>query len=122
MNPQPIIEDIRNFLNIEPTDSVFDGEIYSHVMAALGRLSQNGVVNLTGVTIDTTTTWDNVIVSELNLDGEVLSMVPLYVKLSTKILFDPPPPSSVPFYQSNLDDMLWRLRLIHDTKGVTTIG
>lgn len=111
-----ILPDVRKFLNIDNTGTTFDGEVIPHIMSAIGKLSQNGVCFPTIVTDNTT--WSDIIPAEMIVNPEVFSMVPLYVMLSTKIIFDPPPPSAIPYYQSNLDDMLWRLRVTYDTKGV----
>lgn len=111
-----ILPDVRKFLNIDNTGTTFDGEVIPHIMSAIGKLSQNGVCIPTIVTDNTT--WSDIIPTEMITNPEVFSMVPLYVMLSTKIIFDPPPPSAIPYYQSNLDDMLWRLRVTYDTKGV----
>lgn len=111
-----VLADVRNFLNVDSASTVFDGEITPHVMAAIGKLSQNGVG--TPTMVDSNTTWSDVISKDMITNPEVFTMFPLYVMLSTKIIFDPPPPSAIPYYQSNLDDTLWRLRLIYDTMGV----
>lgn len=111
-----VLVDVRKALNIEMNSDVFDGEIIPHITASLGKLSQNGV----GVpkVINPTVKWTDVI-NPIFVDNEdVFSMLPLYVILSTKIIFDPPPPSAIPYYQSNLDDLLWRLRLIYDISEV----
>lgn len=112
-----VLQDVRKFLNIEPTSNVFDGEIIPHVTSGLGKLSQNGVVVAQALT--ETTTWHDIIVSEFLVNPEVFTMVPLYLMLSTKILFDPPPPSTLEYYQNNISDLLWRLRTIYDTREVT---
>lgn len=112
-----ILEDVRNFLNIGPSDPVFDGEIIPHISNAIGKLSQNGVAISQPVT--DATTWEQLLNPTLTSTEDVMSvmsMMPLYVMLSVKIIFDPPAPSTIPYYQSNLDDTLWRLRLIHDIK------
>lgn len=111
-----ILPDVRGFLGLDKSSTIFDNEIVPHVMGSMGRLSQNGVCISSIVTEDTT--WSDIIPIDLITNPEVFSMVPLYVMLSTKIIFDPPPPSAIPYYQSNLDDMLWRLGVAHDTKGV----
>jgi hypothetical protein len=41
-------------------------------------------------------------------------MIPVFVALSTKIVFDPPPPSAVPVYQDNLNQSLWRLKIAYE--------
>ena len=108
-----VLSSVRGFLNIDKESDVFDGEIIPHIMSAIGKLSQNGV----GVSkfINSETKWSDIINPTMISNDEVFTLIPLYVMLSTKMLFDPPPPSTIPYYQSTLDDNLWRLRLIHDT-------
>lgn len=114
-----VIEDVRKFVNLGADDAVFDGELIPHIMSSLGKLSQSGVA--VAQLITPTTTWTDVIETKMITNPEVFTMIPLYIMLSTKILFDPPPPSTVEYFQSNINDMLWRLTLIYDTneKGDT---
>ena len=111
-----VLPDVRGFLNIDRESSVFDGEIIPHIMSAIGKLSQNGVGSPKVITPDTT--WTDVISADMIDDPEVFSMVPLYIMLSTKIIFDPPPPSIIEYYKSSLDEKLWRLKTTYDTKEV----
>lgn len=107
-----IVASVRGFLNIDVNSDVFDMEIIPLIQSSIGRLSQNGVAKSS--IISTETTWEDIINPDIIAKDEVFSLIPLYIKLSVKMLFDPPPPSTIQFYQSNLDDNLWRLRLICD--------
>lgn len=109
-----VLSDVRGFLNIESTSTVFDGEIIPHVMSAIGKLSQNGVGSPKMISGETL--WSDIISKDMIDNPEVFSMFPLYVMLSARILFDPPPPSTVEHYRTTLDDTLWRLRLAYDTR------
>ncbi len=108
-----VLSDVRNFLNIGDSNA-FDGEIKPHIMMSMGALSQNGVVKSQVVT--ETLTWQDIIDPIVFDDPDVFSMVPLYIMLNTKILFDPPPPSNVEYYQTRIDETLWRLKTIYDMK------
>lgn len=108
-----VLSGVRDFLNVGDSN-VFDGEILPHVMVAIGVLSQIGVGRAQVVT--DTTTWQDIINSYVIDDPEVFTMVPLYIMLSTKILFDPPPPSTLEYYQSRMDETIWRLKTIYDNK------
>ena len=108
-----VLTDVRNFLNIDSTSKVFDSEIIPHIMSAVGRLFQNGAGSPTSINDDTT--WSDIIPSTMLDNEEVFAMIPLYVMLSTKVIFDPPPPSLVEYYKSMLDENLWRLRFVYDT-------
>lgn len=109
-----VLEGVRRFLNIGDDDTVFDGEIIPHIMSTIGRLSQNGIGKSQVIT--PSTTWADIIEPEMIVDPEVFAMVPLYIMLSVKILFDPPPPSNVDYYASNIEENLWRLKFIYDMK------
>lgn len=115
-----VLFSVKGFLNVDSSGEAFDREIIPHVMASLGKLSQNGV----GVPtiIDESTTWENVISQEVINDPEVFSLLPLFIMLTTKILFDPPPPSSVEFHKAQVDELLWRLSMIYESKGVINNG
>jgi hypothetical protein len=89
-----ILIDVREAVGLTPTSTDFDTELIMHINTAISNLYQNGVVKPIVVT-DETTTWGD-LQNPLNTDGnQVFPMVLSYVTLSTKILFDPPPPSAV---------------------------
>lgn len=115
-----VLTDVRNFLNVGKDSAAFDGEIIPHVITSLGVLSQNGVAVLRFV--DAQTTWVDVISPEMIVNPEVFAMLPLYVMLNTKIFFDPPPPSNVEYYKTRIDELLWRLRVIYETREVPIDG
>lgn len=112
-----VLVDVRNFLNVGKESDAFDGEIIPHILAVLGTLSQNGVA--VPKYVDAQTTWVDVISPEMVVNTEVFSMIPLFVMLNTKLFFDPPPPSTVEYYKTRIDEMLWRLRVIYETREVT---
>lgn len=111
-----VVEDVRGFLNIDRTSNVFDNEIIPHIMGCLTDLSQNGVA--VAQAVSPTTTWTDVISKDMIDNPEVFSGIPLYIMLSTKMLFDPPPPSTIPYYKERVSEILWRLQLIYDTREV----
>lgn len=113
-----VLPSIRKFLNIVEDDTVFDGEIIPHIMSAFGKLSQNGIGNPQPIT--PTLTWADVIEPTMISNPEVFAMVPLYVMLSVKILFDPPPPSNVSYYSQYIEENLWRLKQIYDISREVT--
>lgn len=102
-----VLHDVRKFLSIDPLSDVFDGELIPHIMASIGRLSQNGIG--TPSILTDTTIWTDVIPQDVITNPEVFSMVPLYIMMSAKLIFDPPPPSAIPYYKTMLDETLWRL-------------
>lgn len=110
-----VLKDVRGFLHLDKESDVFDSEIIPHILSSLGKLSQNGI----GVSrvVDDTTIWTDIIDGEMIVKPDVFSMVPLFIMMSTKILFDPPPPSAIEYHKQNIDELLWRLRLEYDVRG-----
>lgn len=117
MDPTAIvIEDVRGFLSMDKTDTTFDNEILPHINSAVGKVHQNGACN--SVFVTTTTTWTDLAMNS-DTTPDYFTMIPLYVMLSTKLMFDPPPPSMVDYYRDNLTDHLWRLKVAHETSEVS---
>lgn len=108
-----ILQDVREALNIGREVADFDTEIIMHINTALGILNQNGIGNVIFIT-DTTTTWED-FYDPMAVEGnKVFHMIPLFITLSTKQIFDPPPPSTVEFYSRNIDQTLWRLKIAYE--------
>ena len=42
-------------------------------------------------------------------------LVPPFVMMRVKILFDPPPPSNVKFYDDRANMLLWRIQALYET-------
>lgn len=108
-----ILKDVKDALGLIVEDDSFDGELTMHVNAALSVAYQNGV-GLPHV-IDEGDDWDGVLNPEYIQNEYMLSNLKQYVFLKTKLLFDPPPPSSVEYVSNAADEMLWRLREVYDT-------
>lgn len=114
-----ILEDIREAVGLSRTATDFDIELKMHINAAIGKLNQNGVGRDLVVT-DETATWGDLQDPAQSDDNGSFNMVPLFVMLSTKLVFDPPPPSSVPVHQTNIEELLWRLKIAYETPLTTT--
>ena len=118
MNPSTsILMDIREAVGLSKEDPNFDKELTMHINAALGTLNQNGVGKFL-IVIDKTPTWDDFKDPTQIGGNEYYQLVPLYVALSTKLLFDPPPPSSVEYHSKSAKELLWRLKVAYETKTV----
>lgn len=109
METERILFKTRASLGLSEDGTDFEAEISTHVASALTVLNQNGVGRVI-INFGHTTTWGDFKDPEQTKGNEYFHLVPMYVFLSTKILFDPPPPSTVEFYNNRLDEMLWRLR------------
>jgi hypothetical protein len=115
-----ILQDIRIAVGLDSSTSDFDTDLLIHINSAIGKLNQNGVGNFL-VVEDEEATWND-LQNPLQIEGnKYFKMVPLFIILSTKLIFDPPPPSTVQFYVSNADQTLWRLKVAYEEPYVAPI-
>lgn len=114
MTGEIILNTISEALGV--IDGEFETELSIHISSSLDVLYQNGLQQPEmpfDVSIDT---WDRLLSGnseDENAKGK--SLVIQYVLLRTKIMFDPPPPSSVGYFTAAVDEALWRVRQIYDT-------
>lgn len=108
----PIIKTIRGALGLGEDDSSFDSDLYMHINSAIGILNQNGIGNTIMVSSEEKT-WNDLINQEQSIGNEFFGMIPTYIMLKTKMLFDPPPPSTIEYYKNSVDELLWRLRVAY---------
>lgn len=110
MEAEGIIKTIRDALGLDSANIDFKTEIEMHILAALSILNQNGI-GLDDFILTQDSTWNN-FKNPLQVKGNrYFHLVPIYVMTKTKILFDPPPPSNVPFYDNYTKELLWRLKI-----------
>ena len=114
MTGEIILNTISEALGV--IDGEFETELSIHISSALDILYQNGLQQ-PGIPLDVSMdTWDDLLSGnseEENKRGK--SIVIQYVLLRTKIMFDPPPPSSVGYFTAAVDETLWRVRQVYDT-------
>lgn len=110
-----ILRDIRQSVGLSIDMSDFDVDLLLHINAAIGTLNQNGVGKDLIVT-DASSTWNDLKDPKQSDGNQYFKIVPLFLMLSTKVLFDPPPPSSVQVYQDQIDQILWRLKIAYETQ------
>jgi hypothetical protein len=108
-----ILIDIRESVGLAPTNSDFDKEIIPHINAAIGKLNQNGIGMYLVVTGDEQK-WSDLKDPNQVEGNKYFSSIPLFIMVSTKILFDPPPPSSVSYHATNVSESLWRLKIAYE--------
>ena len=107
-----ILESVREGVGLTSTTSDFDTDLLMHINSSISELNQNGVG--LPIVVDKTTTWED-FQDPSQIKGNVyFQFVPLFIALNTKILFDPPPPSSVDIHKTTIDKLLWRLRVAYD--------
>jgi hypothetical protein len=114
-----ILKDIRVAVGLAVDVTDFDGELLPHINNAISELNQIGVGNPL-VVVDDKQLWGD-LQNPNQTDGNLaFQMVPQFIGLSTKMLFDPPPPSTVQFYASNVEKLLWRLKFAYEEPYTTT--
>lgn len=104
-----ILKHIRKSVGLTEDNTEFDTELTNHINMSIVKLNQNGLKNNIMV-LDDTTTWSELI-SPDHIGYEARGLIPTFISLNVKLLFDPPPPSSVDFHTRSLDELLWRLNL-----------
>lgn len=113
-----ILRDIRESVGLGSDVTSFDSELIMHINACISRINQNGAGKSLTV-IDDTTTWGD-LMDATQVDGNKhFQLVPLFITLSTKLIFDPPPPSTVEYYSRSADELLWRLKIAYEQPYVT---
>lgn len=108
-----ILRDIRESVGLSPDASEFDTELLMHINTSIVKLNQNGVGNLLIVTNEDSTWNDLMDPNQIN-GNKSFPAVPLFIQLNTKLLFDPPPPSTVQYYSGNAEEILWRLKIAYE--------
>lgn len=108
-----ILMGIRERVVGTPYNDEFDVELTAHINSALAELNQNGIGKFIFVDGEEQT-WTE-FKDETQIKGnKYFQMVPLFVSLSTKMLFDPPPPSSVEYHSNSIVKLLWRLKIAYE--------
>lgn len=116
-----ILRDIRVAVGLAADSTDFDTDLLMHINAAIGKLNQNGVGNFLVVQNDQQKWLE--LQNPLQVEGNnYFQMVPLFITISTKLLFDPPPPSSVQYHAQNADQILWRLKIAYEEPYVQPTG
>lgn len=108
-----ILQEIRVAVGLSGDTIDFDTELLMHINGAIGKLNQNGIGNLVVVNNEETT-WNDLQNPDQVEGNKYFQLIPLYMAMSTKLVFDPPPPSAVPVYQNSIDQMLWRLKVAYE--------
>lgn len=108
-----ILKDVRLGLGLDENATDFDTDLLLLINSAIAEVNQNGVGKHTLVT-DDTTTWLN-LQDPLQVEGNrYFGLVPLFITLSAKLIFDPPPPSSADYHAQHVRQLLWRLKIAYE--------
>lgn len=110
-----ILEHIRESVGLTKDNTEFDTELLNYINLSVVKINQNGV-KLNIDKIDSKTTWDELL--DPSAEGyESTGALPTFMALNVKLLFDPPPPSSVDFHVRTMDETLWRLKLAYEEEA-----
>lgn len=110
-----ILEHIRESVGLTKDNTEFDTELLNYINLSVVKINQNGV-KLNIDKIDSDTTWDELL--DPSAEGyESTGALPTFIALNVKLLFDPPPPSSVDFHVRTMDETLWRLKLAYEEEA-----
>ena len=104
-----ILKSIRNAVGLDAEDDSFDGELLMHINGGIMTLNQNGIGRPV-IVMDDSATWDELKSPSQDYANEMFVAVKSYIFVKTKILFDPPPPSTIKYMSEAVDEYLWRLR------------
>lgn len=110
-NMTSILTSVKKMLGIAEEYAHFDSDIIMHINSVFAILTQLGVGPKEGFFIeDDTTSWSDFIQS-----NSLLNQVKSYMYLKVKLLFDPPPSSSVIESTNRLiSELEWRINVAVD--------
>lgn len=118
---ESILKTIRSSILGDEESEEFDDDLLLHINSSILTLRQNGITNNIMVKgVDET--WEDL--KDKNKNNEYFNQVPQFISLNTRILFDPPPPSNVEFYNNRIDELLWRLKVAYEEEryeDITTL-
>lgn len=118
---ESILKTIRSSILGDEESEEFDDDLLLHINSSILTLRQNGITNNIMVKgVDET--WEDL--KDENKNNEYFNQVPQFISLNTRILFDPPPPSNVEFYNNRIDELLWRLKVAYEEEqygDITTL-
>lgn len=104
-----IVRDVAGLLGVEENAEYFDSEIISSISNALLSLQQIGVP-VSQTDVNATTTWSSV----LDAEGGILP-IREYVRLKTRLLFDPPTQTALTeAIKSSILELEYRLNTLYD--------
>lgn len=115
-----ILQDIKEAVGLSPDSTEFDTELLMHINGAIIKLNQNGVGNFL-VVDDEETKWRDLYNPLQVIGNQYFQTIPLFITLSTKLIFDPPPPSSIQYHANNIDQILWRLKIAYEEAYVAPV-
>lgn len=108
-----VLKSVRAAVGLQQDVTAFDTELLIHINSAFATLHQNGV-GTPIVVVDDTQTWDDFRDENQVMGNYMFEQCKMFVYIKTRILFDPPPPSTVKYMDEASKETLWRLREAYD--------
>lgn len=112
---ESILKSIRKTCNIPEDSTTFDTDLLMQINTAFMNLTQMGVGPVNGFVVKSEYEKWSDFISE---DNNKYEGVKTYVYLKTKLVFDPPPSSTVlQSYKDTIAELEWRLNVAAETKA-----
>jgi hypothetical protein len=111
---ESILNSIKKLLGLDPSYTAFDVDVMVHINSVLATLSQLGVGPTNGFMIrDADTTWDAFLG-----DDVLLNLVPTYVYLRVRLVFDPPATSfAIAAFEKQIEELTFRINVHVENKN-----
>lgn len=102
-----VLADVKDILNVSKDDDGFDAELLTDINSSMAAFSQVGTIAPIQL-IDADTDWDTVLSPDDKKKNETSVLLKQYVYLKTKVLFDPPQPTTLSAMNEAAKELLWR--------------
>jgi len=108
---QSILDSVKKMVGVDPSLTVFDLDILTHINTVFADLEQLGVGPVGGFMIeDNVPTWDAFLAGDVRI-----SSVKSYVYFRVRLMFDPPQTGYlVDSMQKQVEKMEWRLNVTRE--------
>lgn len=101
---ETILNDVKDYCNVEIDDHNFDGVLLGLIETALSVMKQVNAVKVESVSISDSTLWDAILT-----ESAWSAMVKQYVKDKCKLAFDPPANATLmSALEKRVSEMEWR--------------
>ena len=115
MSESSILTEIKDGLGLDKEDDGFDVELLFLVNSAISMIRQRGVG--ADHAVDASSKWDSIFPDG---SAELMGMVKEFVRLHTKIIFDPPAPSTLKVMEEVKSELIWRIHVsFEEVENVT---
>lgn len=108
---QSILNSVKKMVGVDPSLTVFDLDILTHINSVFADLEQLGIGPVDGFMIeDAVPTWD-----AFFGDDNRMSSIKSYVYFRVRLMFDPPQTSYlIESFDKQIEKMEWRLNVTRE--------